>query len=103
MAWLAANEARSHASKKGKEKGKTSYAEAEWIPEVYVMSLFDRTDLESLDTSKVVIDTGATESVAGIRMMSKVLDSNLFVYEVNIAERPRFKFGNGDWLCRRCG
>ena len=60
------------------------------------MSLFDQTDLESLGTSKVVLDTGATESVAGIRAMAKVLDSHLFTYEVNISERPRFKFGNGE-------
>ena len=80
---------------KGK-KGKTFFAEAEWVPEVYVMSLFDQTDLESLGTSKVVLESGATESVAGIRAMAKVLDSHLFTYEVNISERPRFKFGNGE-------
>ena len=63
---------------------------------VNVMSLQDDDNPESLSLSKVIIDTGATESVCGVASMAKLLDSmEASEYHVALDDRPYFKFGNG--------
>ena len=46
---------------------------------------------------KVILDTGATESVAGVASMARLLDSAGMDtrYRVMLSDRPRFKSGNG--------
>ena len=44
---------------------------------------------------RVVIDTGAAESVAGMASMSRLVDGGRFSYTVLLDDRPRFRFGNG--------
>ena len=84
---------------KGK-KGKVFFTdyEAEWVPDIYVLSLTDRDDFDNMSCSRVIIDTGATESVAGIRAMARLLDTCNFLYNVELGDRPRFRFGNGESL-----
>ena len=64
---------------------------------VNVLSLTTDAEAYSLGTAKVILDTGATESVAGVASMARLLD-NAGVetqYRVALSDRPRFKFGNG--------
>ena len=65
--------------------------------EVNVLSLADETISGNMSMSKVVIDTGATESVSGIRAMARLIDSLWFPYDITIDQRPRFRFGNGEY------
>ena len=44
------------------------------------MSLAEDTNLGELSLTKAIIDAGATESVAGIRSMSRLIDSGHFLY-----------------------
>ena len=60
------------------------------------MSLAEDTNLGELSLTKAIIDTGATESVAGIRSMSRLIDSGHFLYDISLDTRPRFRFGNGE-------
>ena len=66
------------------------------MPDVYVLSLTERDDFDSMSCSRVIIDAGATESVAGIRAMARLMDSCNFLYNVELGDRPRFRFGNGE-------
>ena len=52
--------------------------------------------IEDLEVSKVIVDTGATESVAGVRAMARVLDAHQMPYDIDLFDRPRFRFGNGE-------
>ena len=91
---------------KGKEKGGKSRkgGKAFWVDytpeygyyEVNVMSLAEDTRLGELSLTKAIIDSGATESVSGIRSMSKLIDSGHFLYDITLDNRPRFRFGNGE-------
>ena len=90
-------------SKKGKQKGKNFYSydffveieKYDDLDYVNVLSLQDDDGLSSVQDAKVIIDTGATESVAGVTCMARLLDRIGSNYKVNLADRPRFKFGNG--------
>ena len=66
--------------KKGKiRKGKTYFTDYDpeyWYPEVNVLSMAEDHTIEDLEVSKVIVDTGATESVAGVRAMARVLDAH---------------------------
>ena len=45
--------------------------------------------------SRVVIDTGASESAVGASSLDKLLSQGKFAYEVSTDDRPVFRFGNG--------
>ena len=82
---------------KGKKgsKGKKAYHMENYVPEINVLSLQESEELQSIASEKVVIDTGATESVAGVASMSRLVDGGRFQYSVHLDDRPRFRFGNG--------
>ena len=87
-------------SKKGKGKGKTYYVEYEYIPdgvnEINVLSLVENEDLDTMATSWVVLDTGATESVARVNSMTRIMQTyDDRDYRITLHERPTFRFGNG--------
>ena len=94
-------------SSKGKSKfhGKGRKGKAYWVDfgqeydmyEVNVLSLADETISGNMSMSKVVIDAGATESVSGVRAMARLIDSLWFPYDITIDQRPRFRFGNGEY------
>ena len=65
--------------------------------EINVLRLAEDRELNAMSVSKVVIDTGATESVAGVRSMAQLIDSAMFPYDIELEPRPRFKFGNGEY------
>ena len=84
---------------KSRKGGKTfwvDYAPEYGYYEVNVMSLAEDTRLGELSLTKAIIDSGATESVSGIRSMSKLIDSGHFLYDITLDNRPRFRFGNGE-------
>ena len=64
---------------------------------IYVLSLSTDEEAYAIGTAKVIIDTGATESVAGVASMAKLLNSSGVDtrYRVCLADRPKFRFGNG--------
>ena len=68
-------------SPKGSMKG---FAPEYGYYEVNVMSLAEDTRLGELSLTKAIIDTGATESVSGIRSMSKLIDSGHFLYDITL-------------------
>ena len=92
--------------KSGKSKKGTAYfvdydGEA-WCPEVYVLSLAEDESSDDLATSKAIVDAGATESVAGIRCMSWLIDAAGIPYQIELNDRPRLprlRFGDGE--CQR--
>ena len=63
---------------------------------VNVMSLENDNASACLNALKVIIDTGATESVCGVTSMARMIDSfHTPEYHVVLHDRPTFKFGNG--------
>lgn len=87
---------------KGKRpfKGKTYFVEYEYVPEnvqdINVLSLIENEELDTVAASWVVLDTGATESVARVAAMTRLLRNNdtMGCY-ITLHERPTFRFGNG--------
>eukprot|EP00435_Cladocopium_sp_Y103_P016634 s3724_g4.t1 len=69
------------------------------IPNVNVLSLQDSEYFHSMPSQKVILDTGATESVAGVAAMSRLVEQQGISYHVTLNDRPSFKFGNGQ--CQR--
>ena len=67
------------------------------FPEINVLSMEDDSEALALGTAKAIIDTGATESVAGIQAMARLLDSSSgrLSHSVVLMDRPSFRFGNG--------
>ena len=65
--------------------------------DVNVLSLASDDEAFNRGAAKVIVDTGATESVSGVSSMARLLDSAEppLHYEVNLVDRPRFRFGNG--------
>lgn len=63
---------------KGKRpfKGKTYFVEYEYVPEnvqdINMLSLLENEDMATVAASWVVLDTGATESVAGVAAMTRL-------------------------------
>ena len=95
---------------KGKMKGKTTYfteyhptflvdydnPEENVVPAIYVLSMEDvDSEFYKMAPQKVLLDTGATESVAGVAAMSRVIEDGKFDYTITLNDRPKFKFGNG--------
>eukprot|EP00435_Cladocopium_sp_Y103_P029947 s1363_g7.t1 len=72
-----------------------TYYMENYVPEINVLSLQESEELQLISSEKVVIDTGATESVAGVAAMARLVDSGRFSYHVMLDDRPRFRFGNG--------
>lgn len=62
--------------------------------DVYVLSL-ENQEVSWRSPQKALVDTGATENVAGIASMSRLLDSSGFQYNVVMNDRPTFRFGDG--------
>ena len=86
--------------KKGKKGGKVYTMDfgygMDYIPDINVLSLFENEELYAQGVAKAVLDTGATESVAGVESMARVLDSCPMLYHIQLEDRPRFRFGNGE-------
>eukprot|EP00438_Fugacium_kawagutii_P018226 Skav218341 [mRNA] locus=scaffold755:624672:632918:- [translate_table: standard] len=94
-------------SQKGKNKGKTKAKRSyfmEYVPPsinddyeggIYVMSLEEYEGFRTFPTQRVILDTGATESVAGVATMARVVNEGRFAYTVSLDDRPNFRFGNG--------
>ena len=83
-------------------KGKVYAVEYEYehaIPDINVLSMFDNNELAVIGTAYVVLDTGATESVAGVSSMSRMIATSDFEYTIALDDRPKFRFGNGE--CQR--
>lgn len=82
-------------SKKGKPKGKTFYSydyfveieKYDDLDYVNVLSLQDDDGLQTVQDAKVIIDTGATESVAGVTCMARLLDRIKSNYKVCLTGR----------------
>ena len=97
--------------KKGKSKQKAYFAEyfvdiakyddianADYLEEsIYVLSLHTDQAPQTQCISRVIIDTGATESVCGANAMARILDTLPFgpTHRVSFQDRPIFRFGNG--------
>lgn len=88
--------------KKGSKGNKVYFTEyypacymQNYVPGINLLSLQEGEELQSIASEKVVIDTGATESVAGVASMSRLVDGGRFQYSVLLDDRPRFRFGNG--------
>ena len=97
--------------KKGKSKHKVAYnydffvdvsqyediSNENYLEEtIYVMSLHDDRTVASQGVHMVTVDTGATESLCGANAMARILDTmNAPTYEVSLADRSIFRFGNG--------
>ena len=63
---------------------------------INVMSLEEDTSVNTQNVFKVIVDTGATESVCGVNSMARMMDSlGDIPYEVKLYDRPSFRFGNG--------
>ena len=63
---------------------------------INVLSLEEDWHPSQINPAKVIVDTGATESVAGISSVARLLDSSPNLeYKVELADRPVFRFGNG--------
>ena len=60
---------------------------------VYVLSTVDENHVQSMAIEKAILDTGATESVAGVAMMARLIDNGLMEYTIRLDDRP--SFGNG--------
>ena len=79
---------------KGKGKGKMhskNFYEigALFFPgEIYLAGLVNETC--------VVVDTGASENAVGVDSLGKLVHQGGFQYEVNLTDRPTFRFGNGE-------
>eukprot|EP00913_Durusdinium_trenchii_P002589 g2396.t1 len=86
--------------KKGKKGGKVYMMDfgygMDYTHDVNVLSLFENEELYAQGVAKAVLDTGPTESVAGVESMARVLDSCPMLYHIQLEDRPRFRFGNGD-------
>lgn len=94
---------------KGKGKGKGVHYNVDYdyageaaynyfisIPQVdvYVLSL-ENQEVSWNAPQKALVDTGATENVAGVASMSRLIDTGLFDYKVEMGDRPTFRFGDG--------
>ena len=55
--------------------------------EVNVLTLGDETITGNMSMSKVVIDSGATESVSGVRAMARLIESLWFPYDTSPSTR----------------
>ena len=62
--------------------------------DVYVLSL-ENQEVSWSAPQKALVDTGATENVAGVASMSRLIDTGLFEYRVEMGDRPTFRFGDG--------
>ena len=85
----------------GKSKGKSKFhgkgrkGKAYWVDfgqeydmyEVNVLTLGDETITGNMSMSKVVIDSGATESVSGVRAMARLIESLWFPYDTSPSTR----------------
>ena len=60
---------------------------------VYVLSTVDENLVQSMAIEKAILDTGATESVAGVAMMARLIDNGLMEYTIRLDDRPSFRFG----------
>ena len=93
---------RNKGSPKGSPKGGKAYFTAYdeygfYVPteEINVLSTHDCMELQSIGSTKVVLDTGATESVAGVASAARLQDESGLTYRICLSDRPRFRFGNG--------
>lgn len=81
-------------------KGKayfTAYDQTDFLVptgEIYVLSKEDCNELQTIGTTKVVLDTGATESVSGVKSAARLLDEGNLNYKICLRDRPTFRFGN---------
>lgn len=96
---------------KGKMKGKKGkypsyYVDAYYVDlelyedvenEIHVMSLQSHdAEMTSQNAFRVIVDTGATESVCGVNNVARLLDSfDVPRYDVCFSDRPVFRFVNG--------
>ena len=63
---------------------------------INVLSLEEDWQPTQINPAKVIVDTGATESVAGIASVARLLDTSPEMeYKVELSDRPVFRFGNG--------
>ena len=76
------------------EYNPTHYADYD-MSHVYVLSTVDENLVQSMAIEKAILDTGATESVAGVAMMARLIDNGLMEYTIRLDDRPSFRFGNG--------
>ena len=82
---------------KSKGKGKGSYYMDVNLHEINVLAHVDQ-EIGWNSPSKALIDTGATESVAGVASMSRFLDASKCSYQVALGDQPAFRFGDGQSL-----
>ena len=50
---------------------------------VYVLSTVDENQVQSMAIEKAILDTGATESVAGVALMARLIDNGLMEYTLD--------------------
>ena len=81
---------------KGKSKSKSKLKGKTFYSDICTLTVMWNKDAEARQTyTRVVIDTGASESAVGSSSLSKLLDYGRFEYSVHVDDRPIFRFGNG--------
>ena len=90
------SKSKSKSKGKGKGKGSSYYMDIN-LHEINVLALADQ-EIGWNSPFKALIDTGATESVAGVGSMSRFLDAAGCTYKVALGDQPQFRFGDGQSL-----
>ena len=81
---------------KGKGKGKSKFKGKNFYADVCTLTLMWNEDAKARNSfTRIVVDTGASESAVGADSLSKLLYYGNFHYDVCMDDRPVFRFGNG--------
>ena len=81
---------------KGKGKSKSKYKGKNFYADICTLTLLWNEDARARNSyTRIVIDTGASESAVGANSLSKLLHHGNFEYDVCMDDRPVFRFGNG--------
>eukprot|EP00435_Cladocopium_sp_Y103_P028184 s2397_g7.t1 len=82
---------------KGKGKGKSKFKGKNFYADVCTLTLMWNEDARARNSfTRIVVDTGASESAVGADSLAKLLYYyGKFQYDINMDDRPIFRFGNG--------
>ena len=80
-------------AKKGKGGYKAHYTTGNFM--LQSLSILHSGDFGKHECPKFVLDTGATENAAGVRTIQALVDHMKVEPQIDLADRPTFKFGDG--------
>ena len=93
---------KSFSKSKGKSKGKFGKSKNKPKGQTYyydymqcVAANWDEDEPDSRKSTRIIVDTGATENAVGINALYDLVSSGNFTYDVQTGDMPTFKFGNG--------